>query len=339
MSRTVSCAAVLLIALASGCAGAPEKPDWIGANSAKYPATRYLLGRGQGDSPAVARDRARADLAKNFRVSVSEESRDVLVRTARSGGSEAEGARLESEASRSVSARTDQVLEGVRIAESWEEPEGGGHHALAVLDRLQASGSLRQRAAQLDAATREALDQARGGDDLLFRVGAATRAVEAQRERAELQVHLAVLDPSGVGAPPSYDLARLEADRIELLRRVRIAPAAVADPLGGLARAVGAALSAGGFDPEAGEAADYRLDAGLTVTEHPGEAGWRWVRGTLEVTLRDPGGKVRGAHRWDVKASAQQPELARQRAADQVARLLEAELGPVLIGFATAGER
>ncbi len=338
MPRTVPCAAVLLAALAFGCAGAPEKPDWIGGNSGKYPATRYLLGRGQGESPAVARDRARADLGKNFRVSVSEESRDVVVRSARSEEG-AEAARLESEVSRSVLARTDQVLEGARIAESWEEPEGGEHHALAVLDRLQASGSLRQRAAQLDAATREALEQARGGDDLLFRVGAATRAVEVQRERAGLQGLLAVLDPSGVGAPPSYDLARLEADRIELLRRVRIAPAAVADPLGGLERAVGAALSAGGFDPEAGDAAEYRLDAGLTVTEHPGEAGWRWLRGTLEVTLRDRGGAVRGAHRWDVKASAQQSELVRQRAADQVARLLEAELGPVLIGFGRAEGR
>ncbi|MHB8763015.1 MAG: hypothetical protein ACYDA8_01525, partial [Deferrisomatales bacterium] len=66
-------AAALLLALAAlGCAGAPAQPDWVAGTPQQYPAARYLLGRGQGDTPALARDRARADLAKNFRVSVSE---------------------------------------------------------------------------------------------------------------------------------------------------------------------------------------------------------------------------------------------------------------------------
>lgn len=338
MPRTCRSAVLLLVCLAVGCAAAPPRPDWVSGNGAKYPAARYLLGRGQGDSPAVARDRARADLAKNLRVSVSEESEDVLVRSASSEGG-AETARLESDVSRRVVARTDQVLQGSRIAESWEDTEAGQHHALAVLDRLQASAALRQQAALLDSATREAVEQARSGGDPLFRAGAASRAVEAQRERVDLQGYLAVLDPSGTGAPPTYDLARLEADRLELLRRVRVAPAAAEDPLGGLARSLGAALSAAGFVPESGEAAEYALEASLRVSEHPGEGGWQWVRGTLEVTLRDRTGRVRGAHRWDVKASGQQPDLARRRAADQAAGLLDAELGAVLIGFGRAEGR
>jgi hypothetical protein len=303
-----------------------------------YPASRYLLGRGQGDTAALARDRARADLAKNFRVRVLEESEDRVTYTSASPG-EGAPARLEAQASRWIAARTDQVLEGARIAEAWQDPENRAHHALAVLDRLQAGAALRQQAARLDGVTREALAQARATDDLLVQIGAAGRAVEAQRERAEVQRVLTVVEPVGMGTPPLYELARLAADEAELRRRLRVAPRALEDPLGGLERAAAAALAAAGFLPEAGEAAGYELDARLSATEHPGADGWHWVRGTLEVTLKERAGAVRGSYRWDVKASGQQPELARRRAADQAARLLETELGGVLLGFGSAGKR
>ncbi|MHB8766782.1 MAG: LPP20 family lipoprotein, partial [Deferrisomatales bacterium] len=313
-------------------------PDWVAATPQQYPAARYLLGRGQGDTPALARDRARADLAKNFRVSVSEESEDRVTASSQAEG-KASSSRLEAETSRRITARTDQALEGSRVAEAWQDGKSRAHHALAVLDRLQAGAALRQQAARLDGVTREALDEARGADDLLVKLGAAGRAVAAQRERAEVQRLLTVVDPAGTGAPPTHELARLEADEAGLRRRVRVAPKAAEDPLGGLERAAAAALSAAGFLPEGGEAAGYDLTARLSVAEHPGAEGWHWVRGTLEVTLGERGGGVRGSHRWDVKASGQQPELARRRAADQVAKLLADDLGGVIVGFGSAAKR
>lgn len=336
--RSATAPVLVLLHLALGCAGSPVRPEWVGGTPQAYPAARYLLGRGQGDTPALARDRARADLAKNFRVRVSEESEDRVTYAGQAQG-EASSARLEAQASRWIAARTDQVLEGSRIAEAWQDPESRAHHALAVLDRLQAGAALRQQAARLDGVTREALGEARANDDLLVKIGAAGRAVAAQRERAEVQRLLVVVEPVGTGTPPPYELARLEADEAELRRRLRVAPRALEDPLGGLERAAGAALAAAGFLSEAGEAAGYELDARLAVTEHPGAEGWHWVRGTLEVTLRERGGGVRGSHRWDVKASGQQPELARRRAADQAANLLETELGGVLVGFGSAPKR
>lgn len=336
--RSAAPAITVVLLLALGCAGAPARPQWVADTPQAYPASRYLLGRGQGDTAALARDRARADLAKNFRVRVSEESEDRVTYTSASQG-EGAPARLEAQASRWIAARTDQVVEGARIAEAWQDPESRAHHALAILDRLQAGTGLRQQAARLDGVTREALAQARASDDLLVKIGAAGRAVEAQRERAEVQRLMAVVEPVGTGTPPPYELARLEADEAEVRRRLRVAPRALEDPLGGLERAAGAALAAAGFLPEAGEAAGYDLDARLSATEHPGADGWHWVRGTLDVTLKERGGAVRGSHRWDVKASGQQPELARRRAADQAARLLEAELGGVLVGFGSAANR
>ncbi len=329
--RTFATAALLLVL--GGCAGAPVQPDWVTGNSQAYPQTRYLLGRGQGNTPALARDRARADLAKNFRVSVAEESEDLVTRSSRVEGTAAAGEQLEARASRRVFTSTDQVVAGARVAEAWSDPKSGAHHALAVLDRLQAAAGLRQEAARADARTRAFLEAARASEDPLTKIAAADRAVAAQRERLELQDLLAVVDPAGGAAPAPFDLAALEADRATLLQRVRVAARVSEDPLGGLQGAVAAGLAAAGFLAAEWEGAPYLLDASLGVTEHSGAEGWQWVRGTLQVTLRERAGPVRGSHRWEVKASAQQAELARRRAADQVAELLRSELGPVIVGF------
>ena len=49
----------------SGCASIrTDAPDWVTGKSAKYPDSRFLIGRGQADSLEDARNRARADLAK-----------------------------------------------------------------------------------------------------------------------------------------------------------------------------------------------------------------------------------------------------------------------------------
>ena len=73
------CAAVLGFALLAegGCATRSTMPDWINGASHKYPSEQYLIGRGQAATEEEARDRARADLAKIFEVSVAVESEDV----------------------------------------------------------------------------------------------------------------------------------------------------------------------------------------------------------------------------------------------------------------------
>jgi hypothetical protein len=323
---------LVLVALSwIGCAGTPKQPDWITGNSGAYPAAGYLIGRGQGPTSAVARDRARAGLAKNFRVHLTEESRDLLARASQTEG-EVTTSRLESEVSRNIIARTDQIVEGVRVAEAWQDPITMTHHALAVLDRLQAGNKLRQTIAGLDSATQRSLEKARTSNDVLVKIGAATRALAAQVERAEYQRCLTVVDRSGVGVPPAHDAARLGADLGDLLERLRIAPRVKQDPLGGLKEVVAGALAHAGFLHETTADAQYVLDVNLQVMEHPGSGGWHWVRGTLDTVLTE-GERVRGSHRWDIKASAQQKELASRRALEQIDQVLKRDLREVIVGF------
>lgn len=325
----------LALATLLGCAGTPEKPEWINGNSQKFEPSRYLIGRGQSDIQAVARDRARADLAKTFQVGVLEESEDMVAQISETDGEIVSG-RVESEASRRIVTRTEQVIEGIRIGDAWQDPDTGTHHALAVLDRLKASNALRGTIAQLDASTRRSVEQARASDDLLFKIAAARRAFATQLERDRYQHYLRIVDVSGVGAPATQDPARLRADLEELLGRVRVAPTVSADPLGGLKRALSGALAHAGLLQESSEVAQYLVDANLQIIENADDRGWHWVRGTLDVALKEPAvSRVRGSHRWNIKASAQQSEMARKRAADQVDKLLKNELGDVIVGFAT----
>jgi polyhydroxyalkanoate synthesis regulator phasin len=327
------------LVLALGCAGAPERPDWVAGGPAAYPDARFLVGRGQGASPALARDRARADLAKNFRVAVSAESRDLLSYTS-SRGEDGQSSELASEVSRHIVTRTDQVIEGVKVVEQWQAEEGGDHHALAVLDRLQAGNQLRRLIDELDREADLRLQRARAADDLLPKIADATAALSAQVERRHYQQYLAVVDRTGVGVPLRHDPVRLKADLDALTRRVAIRTRVSADPLGGLDKALGGAVAAAGFVHVTDAATPaYTLEATTLAEEMAGQDGWHWVRGRVEVTLQEPGGnRVLGTHSWPLKVSAQQPETARMRAAEQIAATLARELRGVVVGFATPRE-
>src|SRR5262249_50341955 len=95
------------------CASAPTTPDWVSGKSSKYPDNQYLVGRGQADTQEDARNRARADLAKILEVAVSARSTDVTSFTSEGGG------KVESQVSRNITTRTDQIVRGIQIPEFW----------------------------------------------------------------------------------------------------------------------------------------------------------------------------------------------------------------------------
>ncbi len=327
--------ALILTLLLAGCAadGAREtRPEWLDGSSERYPEARYLLGQGQGSSAALARDHARAELAKVFALRVSERSEDL----SRAEMTSEEGTtrqRSETRVERSVQTETQRVLEGVRIAEIWRDPEGV-HHALAVIDRLGESERLRSEIGALDQLIARAVARARGADALLSRIGAAAQAVQAQTRRDALQQDLRVLDITGIGVPARYERSRLQADFAELAARLRIASEADADPIGNLASVLHGAVRHAGFINAGTDDADYRLLSSLTLDASVAD-GWHWVTGMLELRLLDSAGQVIGSERFPVKASGRQASLARQRALSEVDRVLRGKLRDTVIGFAS----
>lgn len=319
----------LMLLLLVGCATREGAPDWVSGTAAKYPNAHYLIGRGQGASGEEARDRARADLAKIFEVNVAVESEDVQAFRSASGG------QYDGHSQRRIVTRSERVLEGVEIAETWRDAATGAQHALAVLPRAKAATALRQEIARLDSATQLQLDRARSAQDLLIKIGAAAQALSAQSERIAYQKSLRIVEASGRGDEPAISVARLQADLDALLKRVKLAPRVAAGANDGVASVVKGAVAASGFLADTGATPDYVLEAALSLDDLGAQEGWYWQRGTLEVRLIETATqRVRGTQRWSIKASALAREGAVQRALGQVDQILKKELRSTLIGFA-----
>lgn len=324
-----------VVLLLNACSGAPPRPDWLSGDTPHYGSSKYLLGRGEASSLEQAKDRARSDIAKIFEVAVNESSEDTRVFKSRSEGGAVQSGN-EARVERTTLTHTDQVLEGARIAETWQDPKTQNFYALAVLPRSQAAAGLRQDISQLDEATRRYLDQARDAKDLLDKIVAAQRALQAQVARDGYQKTLKVVDRSGQGVPSTWSTARLRADVEELRGRLRIAVEVSPGAPARLVTSTAGALSAAGYKTVPVKEADYVLAASVNMAEPVFREGWYWVTGRVDVQLHDNGGdRVRGTKRWPIKASAQDPAMAQQRAWNQVDGWLKRELGDALTAFAS----
>ncbi len=322
------------IGLFTACTTSGSKqPDWINAASEKYPANTYLLGRGQSEHRALAQDRARADLSKIFQLRIIEESEDAVKFESQAVAGVSSGTTSAS-ASRYITTQTDQLVEGIRIAELWQDPASKQFHALAVMDRNQAANDLRQAIQNQDTATEHEIMFARQQTALFRQLAHASQAVDIQTSRAENQRVLKIIDPTGIGIPPVFNLAGLRADRDSLLQRVHIELKLLNDPIGGIESILQGALSQAGFRHISGSRAEYRLEADLQLDGFPDDRGWFWYRGSLQVNLLNQDtDQSQGSHRWDIKVASQNPDTAAQRARNAIDKTLTAELRDVIIGF------
>ena len=143
-----------------------------------------------------------------------------------------------------------------------------------------------------------------------------------------------VIDPTGIGVPPIYNLASLRADRVSLLQRVHIELRLLNDPIGGVEAILQGALAQAGFQHISSTNADYRLEADLQLDGFPDDKGWFWYRGNLQINLLSKDkNQSQGSHRWDIKVAAQNAGTAAQRVRNAIDKTLNAELRDVIIGF------
>jgi LPP20 lipoprotein len=324
----------LMFLFLSGCASnAPITPDWITGDSAQYKSAQYLIGRGQAAMQEEAKDRARADLAKIFQVAVVSDSEDMQKYNSAAAGP----GQLESQASRRITTRTEQIISGIQIAELWQDPATKNYHVLAILPRLQTAASLRQQIGQLDETIGGLIEQSRKNTDLFLKIGAASLAIQSQQERESLQKSLQVVDITGRGAESQRSSAKLRSDLDELLKRVRITSQVAADSTPGLAEVVSGALAHAGFMIETGQSPDFVLQAKMDLADLGFKDGWYWQRGVLEIILTEKAtGRVRGTKRWIIKSNAPDKDSAVKRALNQTDSVLKQELRAAIIDMANS---
>jgi len=307
-------------------------PDWVAGNSAAFPASTYLTGRGESDNLAVAQDRARADLAKTFSVDVSEQSKDTSSYSqGNAGGTPVSQNSLD--VSRNISTRTNAVLQGVVISDTWQDPQSHSYHVLATLSRNKAATALRQQITDLDAGTQAALATAQGSSDLFEKIAAAGQAVDAQQTRIGLQRELQVVDVTGQGIAPQWPLAKLQADRTALLKQLQVSAVAEGRDADAVKKLLAGSLADAGFT--VADASPYTMTATLDYTTLQPQGGWYWITGSLQVNLSGTDSRAHGVRRWDIKVSGTDPQLAQQRVMDQVSQYLQNDIQATLLGFAS----
>lgn len=325
---------LLFLFVAGGCAS--SRPDWTDSGkSEQYPPSHYLTGIGTATDLESAKDRARANLAKVFSANIREVTEDMTRHARKSSGGEEQHIN-EERVERLISSRSEHVLTGSRIAETWQEQKTNVHYVLAILSRLQAENNLLQEIKRLDAETRIYIKQAQEENDILRKVRAASNAVDAQVARIAYQRNLRIIDASGHGEPSIWQVAKLNRDLEQLLRRVNISPRVTNDTTGTLKISTTAALSTAGFKVSDPKTAEFILEARLDLEDIGYRDKWYWSRGVLQVTLIERAtGRERGSARWPLKAAGSNNKDAEQRIATKADLLFKRQLRDTIIKFAT----
>lgn len=303
-------------------------PDWLDGTSKAHPSVAYIIGTGSSASLDDAKNRARAEIAKVFEVAVTEQSSDNLQYL-----SDANGSQLAQRIERDTTSRTSKILRGVEIVDSWLDKQSGQFYALAVLHRGRTANTLRQQIQQLDSASAAHVEKARSSTDTLGKLSHASAALSQQLQRAGLQRSLQVVDNSGRGITPRWNLAELGSDFRAQLERVKIQPRLTQGP-STFKPSLDGALGEAGFLVKEGQVPDFILSTRLILSEPKKKQKWYWVQGRLEILLSTPQGRIRGTQRWPIKESATQSDIAQKRALDSAGNILKSELRSTLLGFA-----
>ncbi len=312
---------------------ADPKPDWVEGSADFYPNDQYMTATGSASNAELAKDRALNNLSKIFeshiKATTSTKS-DTRVSIKDGEESYTKNQHLAEQ----IQVRTDKIINGARVAETWKDDTVFTYHSLAVLERKQATTNIKQEMQRIDSETQVELERSNAQKDKLLSMSALDKAVLLQLERQTLQKMLKVIDTRGLGSPSQWSLSELKGQLETKLQSLDIGAAVDNDPIGKLDQSLKSAMGNSGFPARSGTS-QYMLVASLDVQDLGFRQGWYWLRGKLSVKLVSASGKVRGRKQWPLKVSALQHNDAESRLMSQVSVTLNNELKSAVLEFAT----
>ena len=198
-----------------------KAPDWINGISKQYPQKDYLIGVGVGDTLDSARSSARAEIAKVFKARIVQVGQDMKKeRTTQEGSSSQFSTSQDTSLTTAVS--TDELLQGVEIAETWQNERNKTYYALAVLNKQKTRQALMSQITDQEEIVSGKLTQARNAVSIIEKLRALNSALEATNKKDELIVRKQVLDPVAIGdIAASSTRADIERQRAELIGKIR----------------------------------------------------------------------------------------------------------------------
>jgi len=154
-------ATVVSIFVFVSCASAAKKdgtkvnkssktPEWTqNGNSPMYPQTAYITGIGSADDIDSAKDRARGEISKVFSTDIQA---TTMITESERTVSNAKGSTTESasDAAEDLRAVSKKTLEGIEIAEVWQDKNSFRWYALAVLERAKIRRIYRDKLSEVE---------------------------------------------------------------------------------------------------------------------------------------------------------------------------------------------
>jgi len=317
----------------SSSLAAEPKPDWVEGDAGFYPNEKYMTATGSASNAELAKNRALGNLSKIFETHIKESS-TTRSDTNVSVNNGSESFTKKHHLAQQIQVRTDKIINGARIAETWKDSSLFTYHSLAVLDRVQAGNNIKSEMSRIDSETQVMLNRSKTNGDVLFSLSALDKAVALQFERQTLQKTLKVIDTRGKGSPAKWNLAELKSKLENKLQKLEIGTAVDSDPIGKLNQSLKSAMGNAGF-PAGNGSSSFTLVANLDVQDLGFRQGWYWLRGKLSVKMVEADGRIRGRKQWSLKVSALQHNDAESRLMSQVSKKLNAELKPAILEFAT----
>lgn len=330
------CTLAMLLGALVGCQSVPStptkstsaKPEWI-----VQPPLRADMAYGVGSmeiygsvSDAVQRasELARADLVSQLRVTVSAE----FSLEQRQHSSNNSPASVDQSVRHYVRSKIpNATLDEVRIVDSYED--GRYAYALAELDRAQAAVRLRRQIGDVELALAPYAQISPSGTTL-ERLQALLPALSEFAKRDALVEQLQLVSPERRGQALPDSLQALQQRIHDLLRQLRVA--LVLNNQG--AREVGAGVLEGltqqGLRVSDAQTADvvFEVSAELTRTQ---QGKSHYVFADSRVTVRDGQGRALSSFSKQARGVSGLPDVARQTAARNVAKLLSEELAVTLV--------
>ncbi len=315
--------------------GPRPQPDWISGESLHFTRLQYIMGRGEGESLAQAENQARANIAKIFEVIVQENSSD-LQRFMYKTNAPADKTSSEIKINLQATMQTNQIVSAIKIADVWHDTETGKHHALATLSRHKTESTLRREIKKLDSATAEYDEAAYANTEPLIKIGYASKAWAAQRQRAAIQKSMLVVDVTGRGLAPKWEAAKLEVDLDRLLKELHVTPHNnTFNKEIDMNQLLAGALAAAGLPTGDKRNPDLRLSGTLEITDLGERDGWSWARGALQIQLSSASnGEVRGTKNWNIQVAGLSTDAARRRVIEKAEYTLKKEMRNTLLEIA-----
>ena len=281
---------VLLLGLSTAFA---QRPDWLQGTSKKFPAGYYLVGVGSGKTRDAAENQARAGIAKNFKVQINATTGVVSTETLKRKDETTTGESEEKTVS-DVEVGVRKTMEGVEIAEVYEDPSTGTIHALAVLKRSKAQAILEDQIQELDTEIVSLGKEADEAADKIEKLRLMLRRKTLMVSREELNADYRVVDPASQSVPAPFSLEK-ERSRIAsfLKNKFLVGMSASGDESARLLQPAMKYLSGKGISTKkvtpANEAAMdviVTLETDLDPSSEPVD-DWYYCRWKLDMTATD----------------------------------------------------